>query len=72
MFGEQPPVAGMNAGHHRRLVGRELVVIGQVSAVVEEHEGDGTACECCEEHKAAEDDAGDFHLWAGRTVSGVA
>ena len=72
MLGEQPPVAGVNAGHHRRLVSRELVVIWQVPAVVEEDEGDGTACECCEEHEAAEDDAGDFHLWAGRTVSGVA
>ena len=65
VFGEQPSVAGVNAGHHRRLVGRELVVIRQVPAVMEEDEGDGTACECREEHEAAEDDAGDLHLWTG-------
>ena len=61
MLGEQPPVARVNAGHHRRLVGRKLIVIGQVPAVVEEHESDGTAGEGGEEHEAAEDDAGDLH-----------
>ena len=72
MLGEQPPVAGVNAGHHRRLVGRELIVVGQVPAVMKKHERDCSACERREEHEAAEDDAGDLHLWASRAVSGVA
>ena len=61
VLGQQPPVTGVNASHHRRLVARKLIVIGQVAAVVKEHERDGTAGEGGEEHEAAEDDTGDLH-----------
>ena len=68
MLGEQPPVAGVHPGHHRRLVGRKLVVIRQVAAIVEEHEGDGTAGESGEQNDAAQDDAEDLHPCASLAV----
>ena len=72
VLGEQPPVARVNPGHHRRLVGRELIVIGQVPAIVKEHERDGTASNGSEQNDAAQDDAEGLHPYMGLTVNGVA
>ena len=72
VLGKQPPVACVNARHHRRLVGRELVVIRQVAAVVKEHEGDGTAGDSGEQDDAAQDDAERLHLYTDLAVNGVA
>ena len=38
VFGQQPAVAGVNPGHHRRLVIGELLVFGKVAAVILENE----------------------------------
>ena len=72
VLGKQPPIARVNSGHYRRLVGRQLIVIGQVPAVVKEHERDGTASKGGEQNDAAQDDAEGLHSYMDLAVIGVA
>ena len=43
IFGQQPPVAGMDAGRNRRLVMRQLLVIGQVTPEIPDRQADHAA-----------------------------
>ncbi len=73
VFGEQPPVARVDAGHHRRLVDRELAVIGQPPAeIVEAGHADRAAAEGDEEHQAEERGQGADHEHSALGAKAVA
>ena len=67
VFGQKPPVAGMDAGDGRRLVGGELLVIGQVAPEIPHGEArDGARGDPREDHQEKEK-FDNFHGLRART-----
>ncbi len=54
IFGQQPPIAGMDARQNRRLVMRQLLVIGQIAPEIPDRQPDDAATGDRQQHDADE------------------